>query len=278
MRPFRPQALSRAADTGIVAGCSSPGGRAVWRGCVGVWTKVAAALLCAAASGIVAAAPRDADLFIRPEDQRTVLFGSLDAGRSVFLSGGSKQSLTGPLDRSGFLAMETSGFGLTRERSRSADVPVLRLTHQASVMAGYQWALDGLYLAAFVGPELHQEQLAYGGRVYRFSEPRLGARGQFDLWSHPTRETLLTATLISGSTRSSLWGRASAGIRVFDKMFVGPEVTVYTTPTYGEIRYGAHLTGLSLSIVTFRVSAGWMSDDTRRRGSPYVGLGAWMRL
>lgn len=226
------------------------------------------------------AGPRDEDLFIRPEDQHTVLFGSLDAGRSVFVSGGAKQSLTGPLDRSGIVMMESTGFGLTRERFRpeGADVSVLRFTHQTSALAGYQWNGDGLYMAAFAGPEVQQEQLTYGGRVYRFSQPRLGGRGQFDLWARPTPETLVTATLIASSTRTSIWGRVSAGIRLADKLFVGPEATFYTTPTYTERRWGAHLTGLALSIVTLRLSAGWMEDDSHRRGSPYLGMSAWIRL
>lgn len=88
----------------------------------------------------------------------------------------------------------------------------------------------------------------------------------------------MTGTLIAGSTRSSLWGRFSAGIRIAGTAFLGPEVTVYATPTYREVRWGAHLTGLALSVVTLRLSAGWMEDDAHRRGSPYVGLSAWIRL
>ena len=51
------------------------------------------------------ASPRDEDLFLRPDDMHTVLFGSLDVGRSIFVSGGVKRTLTGPLDRSGFVAI-----------------------------------------------------------------------------------------------------------------------------------------------------------------------------
>ena len=81
------------------------------------------------------AQPRDEDLFIRPEDQRTVLFGSIDGGRSVFVSGGSKQALSGSLDRTGFVAMETAGSGLTRERlGEDRTVPVFRLATQTSAM------------------------------------------------------------------------------------------------------------------------------------------------
>src|SRR5829696_9240444 len=41
----------------------------------------------------------------------TVLFGSLDGGRSAFLSAGLKRALAGSLDRDGFIAMGGMGFG-----------------------------------------------------------------------------------------------------------------------------------------------------------------------
>ncbi|WP_375461589.1 cellulose biosynthesis protein BcsS [uncultured Enterovirga sp.] len=251
----------------------------MFRSPVRVRTAVVAALLCAW-SAVGAAGPRDEDLFIRPEDQHAVLFGSLDAGRSVFVTGGAKQSLTGPLDRSGFLLMESTGFGLTPERSRNQgiDVPVLRFTHQTSALLGYQWNGDRVHVAAFAGPEVQQEQLTYGGRVYRWSQPRVGARGQLDLWLHPSPDLLVTNTLIVSSTRTSLWNRASVGYRVFGSAFVGPEITVYATPTYREVRWGGHVTGLAMSVVTLRLSGGWMEDDSHKRGSPYIGVSAWMRL
>lgn len=203
----------------------------------GLLVAVMCGWLCSSAAR---AEPRDEDLFIRPEDQRVVLFGGVDAGRSVFVSGGAKQSLIGSLDRSGFVFMESSGFGLTRERFRpeGADVPVLRFTHQTSALTGYQWNGDRIYVSALAGPEIQEQQLAYGGRVYRFSQPRLGGRGQLDLWTNPTQDTLVTGTLIASSTRGSVWGRASTGFRVFEQAFLGPEVTFYVTPTYSEVRYG----------------------------------------
>lgn len=229
---------------------------------------------------VAAASPRDEDLFIRPEDQHTVLFGSLDAGRSVFANAGVKQTPTGSLDRSGIVLMESSGYGLTHERLRTDTFtrPVERLTYQTSTLAGYQWALDGLYLAAFAGPELRWEQLAYAGRVTRLSRPRLGGHLQLDLWSNPTRDTLLTGTVVAGSTNTSVWSRVSAGYRVYRNAFVGPEITVYATPTYTEWRAGLHVTTLTLGIVEFRLSGGWLGDDAHRHGSPYGGLSAWLRL
>ena len=246
-------------------------------GCVLRLTFLSAAAL---ACGIVAACARDEDLFVRPEDQHTVMFGNLDAGRSVFVTAGAKQTVTGPLDRAGFAVMEATGIGLTRERysTATASLPVDRFVHQSTLMGGFQQPIGPVFLAAFVGPELHEEQLAVAGRFYRLSQPRLGVRGQIEVWAHPTDDTMLTGTVVAGSTRSSLWARLSAGVRVFDKAFIGPEVVAYATPTYSEVRWGAHLTGPAIGIVTLRLSVGWMHDDAHRHGSPYAGFSAWMQL
>lgn len=226
------------------------------------------------------ATPRDEDLFIRPIDQRWTLFASADLGSSVFLAGGSKQALVGPLDRPGFLVMESSGIGLTRERARLGGMalPIDRFTHQASMLGGYQTMIGPLYLAAYAGPELQHEQVAYDGRFSRLSQPRFGLRGQFELWYNPTPDTLVTTTLVASSAATSFWGRASTGIKLFANAYVGPEVTVYVTPTYREARIGGHLTGAAIGIVNLRLSAGMMTGDNRRSLSPYAGLSAWIRL
>jgi hypothetical protein len=175
--------------------------------------------------------------------------------------------------------METTGFGLTRERFRGAvELPATRFTTQTSVLVGHQWNQNGLFVAAFIGPEIHHEQLTIAGRVYRFSQPRYGVRGQFELWANPTENTLLTATVVPSTAQGSLWARASAGMRMVGKLFAGPEVAAYATEGYREFKIGAHLTGLQFGLVQGRVSAGWMTTDEKRPGAPYVGLAAWIRI
>ena len=245
------------------------------------FVSILLSVCCAATvASATAALARDEDLFIRPIDQHWVLFGSVDAGSSVFVSGGSKQALVGPLDRQGFLVMESTGIGLTRETVRLGDlrIPAQRLTHQGAVLAGYQHMFGPLYVAAYLGPELQHEQIAYRGEFSRFSKPRLGVRGQLEIWWHPTADTLLTTVVVAGSTRESSYARASAGMRLFAQTFVGPEITVYSTPTYRETRYGLHVTGPKLGIVNLRLSGGVMTDDGRRNVTPYMGVTAWMRL
>ena len=231
-------------------------------------------------AGPVAATPRDEDLFIRPEDQHVTFFGSLDAGRAPFGRGGTNHTLPGPRDRPGFVLMETYGFGLTRERSRDEgrSVAVDRFKHDSSIMLGHQWIAGPVYVAAFLGPEVHTEQVTYDGRFRQVARPVAGLHGQIDLWANPTPDTLLTGTLIAGTSQMSLWVRNSAGWRIAPGLFVGPEVTAYVTPTYNEARFGAHLTGLSLGLVQLRLSAGWQQDDAHRQGAPYAGISVWMRL
>lgn len=238
------------------------------------------ATVVASMPGTADAQRRDEELFIRPEDQRSVLFAGIDGGRSVFASGGWKQTLTGPLDRTGFVVSESAGFGLTPERVRieGLGIAAMRLTTQSSVAAGHQWNRPGLFVTALAGPELQHEQLTVAGRVLRFSKPRYGIRAQAELWSNPTADTLLTGTAVASSARASLWARGSAGYRFWRDLFAGPEITTYATDTYRELRVGAHLTGWRAGIVQGRLSAGWTMTDDGRPGAPYVGASAWIRL
>jgi hypothetical protein len=225
------------------------------------------------------AAPRDEDLFLRPDDMHTVLFGSLEAGRSIFASGGVKRTLTGPLDRSGFVAIETSGMGLTRERyDATPGIGVMRVTTESASLLGYQWAGNRLYAALYAGPEIHHEQLTIAAMAQRWSKPRFGLRGLAELWANPTQDTLVTATVQVGSTRGSLYGRISAGYRLWRNLYAGPEAGIYTTETYRETKLGAHVTGLKLGIFQFRFSGGMQTQDDRRHPSPYVGVTSWIRL
>ena len=92
-------------------------------------------------------------------------------------------------------------------------------------MIGYQWALDRLFVAGFIGPEVDAQQPATIGEIPRLSQPRLGLRVQGEVWAHPTENTLLAATVVAGTARSQLWGRTAFGYRIWNDVFVGPEVS-----------------------------------------------------
>lgn len=103
-------------------------------------TAANAALLWLVGFGPSQAQFKDEHLFVNGTDLKTVLFGSLDAGRSSFVTLGAKQTWSGPLDRSGFVSLATVGYGGNPERAdfEAGSSTVVRPTVQASAMAGYQ--------------------------------------------------------------------------------------------------------------------------------------------
>ena len=218
--------------------------------------------VCAAAYLFLAHSPdatADEQSVARPEELRTVLFGSLDAGQSTFGTLGIKRTLSGPLDITGPVGMASLGYGRTVERlwGQPDEAHVIRHAVHASALLGYQWVRDGIVVAAFAGPEIDIEQLS-DRAVPRVRDPHAGARVHGEIWAHPTANTLLTATVIAGTARTAhLWGRASAGYALWDRVFVGPEAAVYATDTYRELRLGGHVTGLTFGALRLPLSARW---------------------
>jgi hypothetical protein len=99
---------------------------------------------------------RPEDMAGKPRELNTVLFGSLDGGRSVFASAGVKRTLAGSLDRDGFVFMAGAGAGGEPEREPLADVS-FRPTAQAHALLGYQWMLGRAALSVLAGPEFDAE-------------------------------------------------------------------------------------------------------------------------
>jgi hypothetical protein len=207
-------------------------------------------------------------------DLNTVLFGSLDGGRSVFASAGVKRTF-GSLDRDGFLVMGGAGFGGAPERSTRFDTASFHPTMQAYGLVGYQWMFPRVAVSALVGPELDAEAGALN--AIRSARTRFGIRGHAELWAHPTPETLATATLIVGSARGHVWSRVSGGYAFWPGVFLGPEAVFYARDDYREWRFGAHVTGLKWGPVNVRFSGGLMQSNDDRTGA-YFGLSGYVRM
>ena len=84
-----------------------------------------------------------------------LIFGSLDAGASPFITAGAKITFDGR-DRDGFAILASGGAGARAERGptiRGISTDQTRLTALGAVLAGYQWFRDWGVVAAFAGPE-----------------------------------------------------------------------------------------------------------------------------
>ena len=232
------------------------------------------------------------------DEVRTVLFGSLDAGRSTFVSAGAKYAPDG-VDRDGVVALATLGYGTRTERDWWGDPRaaaggrpprVSRHTVLAGAVAGRQWMHDWGVVAVFAGPELAFEVLDSPG-TKRLPAPRLGARVQAELWARPSEATLVTATLIAGTARGSAWGRVSWGMQVaalqgagLGAAYLRPEAALYADLAgYRKWSLGLHATDVALPAalpadLRLRVSAGWVYEEQIRRPGVYGTLTAWLPL
>lgn len=195
-----------------------------------------------------------------------LLFGSLEASPSVFVTTGAKLALD-RLDREGFVALGSLGGQRRREGA------VTRGTAAGAVVLGYQWFRDWGVVAAFVGPEGVMEGVSGCGCV-RALPLRFGLRLHGEVWARPTDATLFTATLVTGTTRMSAWGRLAWGER-HGGAYVGPEIALYGDETgYRKWNFGLHATDFALGPVSLRLSAGLQLAGDQDPG-PYLSLSVW---
>lgn len=209
-----------------------------------------------------------------------LIFGSLDAGPSVFATAGVKLALD-RIDREGFAILASGGTGNRSERGPTAQAGgparAMRRTTLGAALFGYQWFQDWGVVAAYAGPEGSVEALscACGTRTL---PARLGLRLHGEVWARPSEATLVNATLILGSARGDLWARLAYGDR-FDGVYLGPELSVYGDGTgYRKWSFGLHATDLAFGDLRFRISGGYLVETQTQRGSPYVAVSAWMPI
>ena len=243
----------------------SRGARSRWS-----WLQLCAATAAASAAFYARADERPPEPEgNRTEEPRTVLFGSLDGGRSAFATIGLKHAIGPSVDRDGWFFLGYAGAGGPRE----AEAGDRGLASQGNALFGYQWNLGRTLVAGFAGPEFDLDP----PRAAAPGVARWGLRLQGEVWSHPTENLLVTGTMILASAREHLWGRASTGYRMFGSVFVGPEIALYRSETYRETRLGLHATGITAGRYTLRLSVGYRQDDDRERGG-YAQLSAHTRM
>ncbi|RVU17441.1 cellulose biosynthesis protein BcsS [Methylobacterium oryzihabitans] len=209
-------------------------------------------------------------------DARTVLFGSLDAGSSSFVTVGAKHAVD-PVGRDGAVVLGSLGYGGRSEiRGAWEGSPkrVRRHTVKASVVGGRQWFADWGVVALFVGPEIDFDQREAAKAV----GPSPGLRLHGEVWTRPAPTTLLTLTAIAGSARGDVWTRGSFGVRALGA-YLGPEIALYADRTgYRKWSLGLHATEWTGWGVSLRLSGGWLYEERERRPGAYGALTLWRDL
>ena len=218
-----------------------------------------------------------------------VLFGSAELAEvSIFGGSGFKHSLSGNIEAPGPIAMLMTNLGATRERWEAPDgftAHVPRMTQITRIYFGRQenTALGFLTLAA--GLEIRRAQALGDDALPRWQPPRTGAALIAELWREAplrahapqsgqgwsNRPFLTHATIMAGSAGPSLWARLATGPALTQKVFAGPEASVYLEPDYRELRLGAHVTGFAIGPLTLRLAGGIVMPQGGR-SDVYIGL------
>lgn len=244
-------------------------------------------LLCSPAQGLAAsaesapAASRDAPQEAARRELRQVIFGSSETvGGSVFVGSGFKRALAGSVDEQGPIMMSLSGAGMTGELyTGPAGIRFVqpRMSQASAILFGYQWMGDFGVIMLAAGPEFAREQQLDRFGMPRWEPMRRGVSFIAEIWSEPLPRTMAQATLTASSARGSVWVRVAAGYAPFARVFVGPEISAYMDGGYEEMRFGAHVSGLTIGPFAFRLNGGLVSASGRRNEA-YFGFQTYFKI
>jgi hypothetical protein len=146
---------------------------------------------------------------------------------------------------------------------------------RGSLMAGLKFSGNHADVQFLAGYEAQADFLLLNGRLAR-PRTRFGTRFTTDVWWEPTSSLMLQASLSGSSIDDAISARAAAGWRLFDRFWIGPELSRSTDFFSTQTRIGAHLTGLRTSDYEWTIEAGHIIDSYQRDGV-YARIGVLLR-
>jgi hypothetical protein len=196
--------------------------------------------------------------------ERFLLFSGADFWRGGGFAHGGLIWSPGGLDRDGFAVKSLLGTGTYRYQRNGASVTGLQTV--ASVLPGWRFVRGKFELGLFAGVDLQHHQLTPDDPDNRLRGTHVGLRAGMDLWWEPTEASMVNLAVSASTVGTGYWTRGAVGWRLFDAVYLGPEVTALGDTTYHQVRVGAHATGLRLGTWEWSAGAGWAADNDRRGG------------
>lgn len=239
---------------------------------------IAAAIALAAAMSIEA---RQATAEAAPDDgaqARLLFFAGTDLWRhGGFAHSGAQWSPNG-LDRDGFALKVMFNGGSYRYVSGAlGNTEVRGRQFAGAILPGWRFVSGPQVLTLFAGLDLQDHRLAPDDPAAGLRGRHVGARVALELWYAPTAATMLAADASVSNLGPSYSARISAGLRLFDRCYVGPEVQGFAADdNYQQLRAGLHVSALRIHAVEWAAGLGWATDSDHR-ASLYARLGMNLR-
>jgi hypothetical protein len=224
---------------------------------------VAAAIAAAAVgraaaqdAALLATGPEDAS---PPSPERFLLFSGVDLWRASAAAYGGLHWAPGGLNEDGLVARLL----LSRNVERYADTS--STISRVSALAGVRVKLDAFELKLMAGPQLESNDPTSPAATLRGT--RLGLQAVAETWWEPAPELVLASSWSVTTLGTGYGGRLAAGLRLFDMIWSGPEVSGFTDAFSTQYRVGLHLTGLRWQDLEWSAAAGYLQDSYHRNGA-----------
>ena len=261
--------------------------------CVAIGTLLAAGLalsgahaaddfadeLTAAARPAAPAPAADADIAAeltasRNPAARALFFSGAEMMRSGYFAHGGFLWAPNGLDQDGpvFKLLLYGG----RYRYHSGTTQITGRQFAGSALPGWRFRRDGLEVTVFAGPDVQEHRYTPADPANRLGGTHYGVRGGGDVWYEPFRDAMLTGSVSLSTIGKTYWTRAATGWRLFDAVWIGPEVHAVGDDTFGELRFGVHVSSLRLWNYEWSAGAGWTTNTDKRNG-PYGRIGVVVR-
>ena len=204
--------------------------------------------VCAAIVLAIAAATRSVSVAAAEPNGDThqlLLFSGADLWRDGNFSHGGVYWSPGGHDRDGLTLKALLSTGTYRYRSGALNgQPVIGRMLGALILPGWRFVRGPIEVKAFAGIDIRDVRLFPDDPGTRLRGTQIGVHAAIEVWYQPTPDTM-TAFNANGSTvGNQYFVQAMAGWRLFDALYLGPELTTFSSYEYRQWRLGIHITAL----------------------------------
>ncbi|MBI4275416.1 MAG: cellulose biosynthesis protein BcsS [Rhizobiales bacterium] len=217
------------------------------------------------------------DVLNRRNQEHFLFFTGTDLWRGgAFLHGGMLWAVN-RLEREGFVVKAMAGGGIYHYQSGAlGDTEIRGREISGQLLAGWRFVRDALTLTAFVGLGIENHGQSPNDPGTKLRGGDLGVIGTLELWYQPVSDFMIAADASVTSVGPRLNARLAFGGRVFERIYVGPEIQRYQTDDYSQLRFGAHFTGLNALGAEWSAAVGIAHDSDHSRGA-YGRIGVNVR-
>jgi hypothetical protein len=207
---------------------------------------------------------------------RLLLFSGTDLSRhGSFLHGGLLWSPDG-LDREGFTLKALISGGTYDYLSGLIGAEIKGRELVARIMPGWRFKRGATEFKIYAGFDLQDHHLKPADPESNLQGGDVGIRAAFEFWTEPTTTTMIMVNGSASTIVSSYAIHAAAGVRLFDRFYVGPELQAFSSDGYLQRRIGVHVTSFKLNDLEWSAAAGYATDSDDRE-SAYMRVGVSRR-